>query len=500
MALLRGLIDSDGSIDAKRGRVHFASIDKGLTDAVAELARSLGEVVNRSERDTVGYGKMVRAYAVHWQPAVCPATISAKADRFRARTLQSYRSVKSIQPIPSVPTRCIEVDSETSTYAAGIEMVPTHNTMIRARLVKAIPTALDMAVGLSVDEGVRLDFDPTADPAEMTTHPDRVDETEATDPGQSVRESVTIRESFPTGGLSGDQDREIGRLVRDRRMSKDAALDLVEKLFGERKSARQLTEEQAAKLIKALEDIPLPTMEGEVFTPSRPPAEAAQPAEPRGPSRQMMNKIHALLAGQGITEDDAVRAELSRILDVKVESRRDLSFDQASEVLNHLEAPADAPADPPAAPPMLDRDDLMQEHIRELIRAEWARAGGNPQALTGAFRKAMNVGAREAAPNELNAFLQQLREGKHLPRQQERKRLTGQIAAMLDGLDKPLTSEERLRDLSALLGYTVMKLNDIAFADLQDVIDVLGDCKGKTHAWDAALQAMQLQREQQRAR
>ncbi|MER6514761.1 recombinase RecT [Nonomuraea sp. NPDC001636] len=497
MVLLRGLIDSDGSIDAERGRVHFASVDKGLADAVAELARSLGEVVNRSERDAVGYGKTVRAYTVQWRPSVCPATISAKAGRFRARTLRPYRSVKSIQPIPSVPTRCIEVDCETSTYAAGIEMVPTHNTMIRARLVKAIPTALDLAIGMSVDEGVRLDFDPTANPAEVTTHPDRADEADAENPAQSVRESVTIRESFPSGGLTGDQDREIAGLVRDRRMSKEQALDLVERLFKERKSARQLSEEQAAELIEELKKIPLPTMEGEVFPPSRSLAEPDQPAPvKRKPTKAMMNMIHAALAERDITDDEAVRAELGRILGVTVESRKELTFDQASQILDRLEAPADAAAPVPPAP---GSDELTPEQIRELIRAEWAEAGGQPQALAGAFRKAMNVGAREAAPNELNAFLQQLRDGKHLPRQQERKRFLGSIAALFDGLDKPIPEEDRLRDLSALLGYTVLRPHQIAFDHLQDVIDVLTACKGQTHAWDEALQAAQAARGEQPA-
>ncbi|MEV3986608.1 recombinase RecT [Nonomuraea sp. NPDC049758] len=367
-------------------------------------------------------------------------------------------------------------------------------TMIRARLVKAIPTALDMAIGMSVDEGVRLDFDPTANPAEVTTHPDRADEADAENPAQSVRESVTIRESFPSGGLTGDQDREIAGLVRDRRMSKDQALDLVERLFKERKSARQLSEEQAAELIEELKKIPLPTMEGEVFPPSRSSAEPDQPAPAkRKPTKAMMNMIHAALAERNITDDEAVRAELGRILGVTVESRRDLTFDQASQILDRLEAPADAAAPAPG------KDELTPEQIRELIRAEWAEAGGQPQALAGAFRKAMNVGAREAAPNELNAFLQQLRDGKHLPRQHERKRFLGSITALFDGLDKPIPEEDRLRDLSALLGYTVLRPHQIAFDHLQDVIDVLTACKGQTHAWDEALQAAQAARGDQPA-
>ncbi|WP_433444612.1 recombinase RecT [Nonomuraea sp. CA-141351] len=368
-------------------------------------------------------------------------------------------------------------------------------TMIRARLVKAIPTALDMAIGLSVDEGVRLDFDPTANPAEVTTHPDQMDEEEAADPGQSVRESVTIRESFPSGGLTGSQDREISRLMRDRKISKEQALDLVERKFGERKSARQLSEEQAAELIEELKKIPLPTMEGEVFPPSHPSTEPDQPATAKAvrmATRPQMNMIHATLAERGITDDDAVRAEIGRILGEKIESRKDVTFDQAARVLDHLDAPDAPPAGPPTSPPMPDKDELVREHIVELIRAEWARAGGTPQTLAGAFRKAMNVGHREAATNELNAFLQQFHAGKHQPTSaaaRQRAKLLDGINARFDGLDEQLSSDERLRDMSRLLNRPVHRLQDLTAEEVDTVHEVLGDCAGLAKKWDDAIKA-----------
>ncbi|MET7334307.1 recombinase RecT [Nonomuraea sp. NPDC005650] len=366
-------------------------------------------------------------------------------------------------------------------------------TMIRARLVKAIPTALDMAIGLSVDEGVRLDFDPTADPAEVTIHPDRVDAAQTADPTQPVRESVTIRESFPTGGLTGDQDREIGRLVRDRKMSKDAALDLVERKFGERKSARQLTEEQAAELIAELEKIPLPTMEGEVLTLDKPPADPEPQVEAkRKPTRPQMNMIHAALADRGITDDEAIRAELSRILGEKIASRKELTFDQAARALDHLDTPDATPDAPPANPPTPDKDEPMREHIVELIRAEWARAGGTPQTLAGAFRKAMNVGHRDATTSELNAFLQQFRAGKHQPTSaaaRQRTKLLGEITARFNGLDEQLSGEERLRDMSRLLNRPVHRLQDLTAEEVDTVHEVLGDCAGAAKKWDGAIRA-----------
>ncbi|MDP4501014.1 hypothetical protein [Nonomuraea turcica] len=76
------------------------------------------------------------------------------------------------------------------------------------------------------------------------------------------------------------------------------------------------------------------------------------------------------------------------------------------------DSPTPQQEDPPAAPQSADVD---TEQILALIVGEWEARGGTKQQLTGVFRKAMGVGHREAAANKLQAFLAQLREGKHQP-------------------------------------------------------------------------------------
>lgn len=142
LALLRGLVDSDGGLGNARGRAYVYTTDPALASAVAELVRSLGEMVNVIAQPTRGYGKEVTAYRVSWQPTIAPATLSAKVARFRERTYAPYRSVKTIERIASVPTQCIAVDSPTSTYLAGEDMVPTHNTGVH-RLQKYVPTSAE---------------------------------------------------------------------------------------------------------------------------------------------------------------------------------------------------------------------------------------------------------------------------------------------------------------------------------------------------------------------
>lgn len=160
--LLAGLVDSDGHVCKDRGRVHFASTDEYLSDLVAELASSLGEVVHRRTVESRGYGKVVTSYEVHWKPSQCPADLPRKAANYRARKVAAYRAVKSIEVVDSVPTRCIAVESETRTYLAGRTMVPTHNTAVR-QLSKWLPLSAEFNSAVALDGTARTDVGPLVD-------------------------------------------------------------------------------------------------------------------------------------------------------------------------------------------------------------------------------------------------------------------------------------------------------------------------------------------------
>jgi phage RecT family recombinase len=151
LALLQGLMDSDGHVCKSRGRAIFGSTTKGLADCVAELASSLGNVVHRSQRMCSGFGTSVLCYIVGWQPVQPPVTSPRKLANYRPRKIGAYRAVKSIEKIPTVPTRCIAVDSPTRTYLAGRCMTPTHNTAFK-RLVKWLPISTEIRKALEVDD------------------------------------------------------------------------------------------------------------------------------------------------------------------------------------------------------------------------------------------------------------------------------------------------------------------------------------------------------------
>jgi recombinational DNA repair protein RecT len=126
LALLRGLMDSDGTTSG--GRAKFVSTSRQLRDGVLELARSLGEKPQVREYDAHGYGLTIRAYEVRWLPGIAPFSVSRKVAAGRLAVQGRSHEVQAIEEVPSVPTRCITVDSYTRTYLAGRRMVPTHNS------------------------------------------------------------------------------------------------------------------------------------------------------------------------------------------------------------------------------------------------------------------------------------------------------------------------------------------------------------------------------------
>lgn len=78
---------------------------------------------------------------------------------------------------------------------------------------------------------------------------------------------------------------------------------------------------------------------------------------------------------------------------------------------------------------------------------------------------------------------------------QQRAETEKQIGSLFDGMDKPMSGADRLRDLSTLLGRTISGPPDLTDVEMADIAQLLADCQGQTAAWDAAIQAAQEQRQ-----
>lgn len=131
LALLQGLMDSDGCVD-EVGRCEFVSILEHLSDAVVELAASLGlRPVKRKKRVTLNGVEQSPGYQVAFTPHLPVFRLERKLARLAPKLRQSrFRAIVAVRPVPSVPVRCIQVAAESGMFLVGRTFVPTHNSSL----------------------------------------------------------------------------------------------------------------------------------------------------------------------------------------------------------------------------------------------------------------------------------------------------------------------------------------------------------------------------------
>ena len=116
LALLQGLMDSAGYVDA-RGRCEFVSVQENLADAVLELAASLGWCpIKRKQTLTVSGVEHGVAFLVAFTQTDGP--------------VRRYRAIIDVRRVSTRPVRCIQVDVEDGLFLAGPTFIPTHNSSL----------------------------------------------------------------------------------------------------------------------------------------------------------------------------------------------------------------------------------------------------------------------------------------------------------------------------------------------------------------------------------
>lgn len=131
LALLQGLMDTDGCV-VGNGQCEYTTISKPLANDVQELLASLGVKVTIQTGRAMLHGKDCGPkYRLKFVAGFAAFKLERKAARqktggFRPTTQRRY--IVAVEPVPSVPVRCIAVDSPSHCYLAGRAMVPTHNT------------------------------------------------------------------------------------------------------------------------------------------------------------------------------------------------------------------------------------------------------------------------------------------------------------------------------------------------------------------------------------
>lgn len=139
LQLLAGMIDSDGYVYQKNGRVTISNINRELIDDFAEVVRSLGWRATISAADPVCSTSGVQAKHVCYQLTFNPdMDIPVQIPRKRLthlRPKRRSRGIVSIEPCDPVHGKCITVEG--GVYLVGDHFTPTHNSLT---LTESLPS------------------------------------------------------------------------------------------------------------------------------------------------------------------------------------------------------------------------------------------------------------------------------------------------------------------------------------------------------------------------
>jgi hypothetical protein len=138
LAVLQGLMDTDGHIDAN-GNCELTLSDERLATDALELIRSLGikasmKIYGHSYRnpdDPEGVRREAKdRHRINFTTTLPVFRLPRKAERLPTEVKDTVKwlYITDITPAPSEPARCITVDAEDSVWLVG-GFVPTHNTI-----------------------------------------------------------------------------------------------------------------------------------------------------------------------------------------------------------------------------------------------------------------------------------------------------------------------------------------------------------------------------------
>lgn len=114
--LLRGISDLYGVFDSKTNRVVLRIPEEHLRE-VETLIESLGILPEKTKE---GY----LCFKSWYYPFSAPPETGA----FKEFRGNDFRTITDVLDVPTVPTKCIQVESSTKTYLAGYDLIVTHNT------------------------------------------------------------------------------------------------------------------------------------------------------------------------------------------------------------------------------------------------------------------------------------------------------------------------------------------------------------------------------------
>jgi hypothetical protein len=167
LALLQGLMDSDGYATFGNQLCEFTSTDKALADGVCELVASLGRIPRIAEDLATLDGRVI---GPKWRVTFSPCGLAVfrtprkairSQNRSTTRQIQRWmRYIVAVEPAGGGFVKCVRVSSPNSLYLAGRGMIPTHNSltvsMLALHAVLTRPGRLTVIVAQRQDQAAEL--------------------------------------------------------------------------------------------------------------------------------------------------------------------------------------------------------------------------------------------------------------------------------------------------------------------------------------------------------
>ena len=132
LALIQGIMDTDGTVGKKKGNVSITQKSDRLADDFCRLLTETGYKWKRNKvKGTIkdinfcGYYNSIRFHPSKQKPCF---RLARKKQYLNDSDINDWKSIVDIREVESVPVKCISVDNPKHLYVCGTKGTVTHNT------------------------------------------------------------------------------------------------------------------------------------------------------------------------------------------------------------------------------------------------------------------------------------------------------------------------------------------------------------------------------------
>jgi len=129
LELLRGLMDTDGSVVRASGACEFYQKDRDIIDQFRELLSSLGIKSYLSYKTITDQKYWTVRFSTSLDVFKLKRKLHIQQTKRKNHPKATRHYITNVEQVESVPTQCISVNNDSHLYLCGDNWVPTHNSI-----------------------------------------------------------------------------------------------------------------------------------------------------------------------------------------------------------------------------------------------------------------------------------------------------------------------------------------------------------------------------------